>query len=139
MKTKAIQITLVAAAFACVGSLQAQDTLDWFIVAGGGGTISGGAYTLDGTVGQPDAGDLSGGGYDLTGGFWAGAIFAPTLSITRTGAEAILAWTGSGFMLQSADEAAGPWVDFSAGVSADGVHYRMNAPISGRKRFFRLR
>jgi hypothetical protein len=34
---------------------------------------AGGAYTLGGTVGQPDAGVLKGSNYTLTGGFWSGA------------------------------------------------------------------
>ena len=45
----------------------------WWTVDGGGGTFStGGAYTLGGTIGQPDAGLLTGGPYTLGGGFWAG-------------------------------------------------------------------
>ena len=31
---------------------------------------TGGGYTLDGAIGQPDAGALTGGGYTLDGGFW---------------------------------------------------------------------
>lgn len=50
---------------------QAQSyAITWWTVDGGGGTSSGGAYTLSGTVGQPDAGVISGGDYILTGGFW---------------------------------------------------------------------
>ena len=46
--------------------------LTWWTVDGGGGTISGSGYTLEGTAGQPDAGQtLSGGGYTLGGGFWS--------------------------------------------------------------------
>jgi len=38
----------------------------------GGGAVqsSGGAYTLSGTIAQPDAGMASAGAYTLTGGFW---------------------------------------------------------------------
>jgi hypothetical protein len=46
--------------------------LDWFTVDGGGGRSSGGVYTLNGTIGQPDAGVLAGGAYTLQGGFWGG-------------------------------------------------------------------
>jgi hypothetical protein len=43
------------------------------VCVGGGGTSSGGAYTLSGTIGQADASSpMSGGAYTLTGGFWAG-------------------------------------------------------------------
>lgn len=40
-------------------------------VDGGGATFSSSAaYSLGGTIGQPDAGRLSGGSYSLSGGFW---------------------------------------------------------------------
>lgn len=45
--------------------------LTWNSIDGGGVTSSiGGAYSLGGTIGQPDAGTLSGGTYTLNGGFW---------------------------------------------------------------------
>ncbi len=62
--------------------------LAWYTIDGGGHTsASGGAYTLAGTAGQPDAGEaMSGGPYRLNGGFWAGfggaAIFALYLPLT---------------------------------------------------------
>lgn len=46
-------------------------TLDWWTVDGGGATsITGGNYSLGGTIGQPDAGTTGGGTYTLAGGFW---------------------------------------------------------------------
>ena len=49
--------------------------LTWSTVDGGGEMFStGGAYTLGGTIGQPDAGLLADGDYTLAGGFWVGAI-----------------------------------------------------------------
>ena len=39
-------------------------------IDGGGVQVSGGAYTLNGTIAQPDAGIASAGSYGLTGGFW---------------------------------------------------------------------
>ena len=50
--------------------------LSWWTVDGGGGTASGGSYTLVGTIGQPDAGILAGGAYTLGGGFWGGGVVA---------------------------------------------------------------
>jgi hypothetical protein len=44
--------------------------LSWWTIDGGGGAISGGGYTLDGTLGQPDASAMKGGGFALGGGFW---------------------------------------------------------------------
>ena len=47
-------------------------TIDWYKIAGGGGTSTGGTYSVSGTIGQPDAsGAMTGGNYSLTGGFWA--------------------------------------------------------------------
>ena len=52
---------------------QAQSyTIDWYKIAGGGGTSTNGQYSVTGTIGQPDAsGALSGGQYSVTGGFWS--------------------------------------------------------------------
>lgn len=45
--------------------------LSWNVFDGGGATFStGGAYSLGGTAGQPEAGLMNGGAYALTGGFW---------------------------------------------------------------------
>ena len=47
-------------------------SIDWYKVAGGGGSSTNGQFALSGTIGQHDAsGALSGGNYSLTGGFWA--------------------------------------------------------------------
>ncbi|MFZ4576322.1 MAG: hypothetical protein ACOYN0_18205, partial [Phycisphaerales bacterium] len=55
-----------------------QYSISWYTVDGGGGTSSGGTYTLSGTIGQPDAGaPLTGGTFTLVGGFWAGAGVTP--------------------------------------------------------------
>lgn len=45
----------------------------WWTVDGGGGTASGGLYTVSGTIGQPEAGNRSSGGiYAVSGGVWGG-------------------------------------------------------------------
>ena len=46
--------------------------ISWYTIDGGGGTSTGGAYVLTGTIGQPDADWCSGGSYELLGGFWPG-------------------------------------------------------------------
>ena len=50
--------------------------ITFFSIDGGGGTSSGGNYTLTGTIGQPDAGAMTGGSFALEGGFWGGAFAA---------------------------------------------------------------
>ena len=64
---------LVALSLFVVSVLHAQSySINWFKVAGGGGTSAGGAYQVSGTIGQHDAGGpMTGGSYSLTGGFWS--------------------------------------------------------------------
>jgi hypothetical protein len=46
--------------------------LTWSTVASGGGQSTGGGYTLNGSIGQPNAGAaLTGGGYTVVGGCWS--------------------------------------------------------------------
>ena len=55
--------------------------LTWHTNDGGGSTsAAGGAYSLGGTIGQPDAGNSSGGVYALTGGFWGIANLPPPMA-----------------------------------------------------------
>jgi hypothetical protein len=57
--------------------------VDWWAFSWGGETLSGGAFALSGTGGQPDAGTLSGGNFTLTGGFLAvetqGYLYLPLI------------------------------------------------------------
>ena len=48
-----------------------QYSIDWSTIDGGGGTRTGGVYSVTGTIGQPDAGQMRGGPFTLTGGFWS--------------------------------------------------------------------
>ena len=54
------------------GPALGQYEIGWYTIDGGGGTSSGGQYTLTGTIGQPDADWSAGGPYELLGGFWPG-------------------------------------------------------------------
>lgn len=53
-------------------------SIDWYVVSGGGGHSTGGAFTLDGSVLQP-GGSSSSGPYQLQSGFWYGVsdVVAP--------------------------------------------------------------
>ena len=65
--------TLVFASLLVTCAVHAQNfAIDWFTIDGGGGTSTGGVYSISGTIGQPDAGPvLTGGNYSLVGGFWS--------------------------------------------------------------------
>src|SRR5438105_4074239 len=64
-----------------VARAHAQYDLTWNTIDGGGATFStGGAFSLGGTIGQPDAGaPMTGGAFSLVGGFWTGAANLCTL------------------------------------------------------------
>ena len=93
-----------------VSSLPAQTySIDWFTIDGGGGTSTGGVYTVTGTIGQPDAGGpMTNGQYSVTGGFWAlptavQVIGGPALKIVPAGpGQATISWTPNtpGYILQ---------------------------------------
>jgi len=83
MKRLIIFIPVVAFAVALlISSIAAAQTgagydLTWNTIDGGGGSNSGGTYSLAGTLGQSDAGTLSGSGYTLHGGFWISPAVLP--------------------------------------------------------------
>ena|SRR5579859_1072542 len=89
-------------------SLAQSYTITWYKISGGGGASSGGQYTLNGTIGQHDAGGpMTGNVYSLTGGFWALYAIqspgAPLLSISKTATNTVLiSWPSpsTGFILQ---------------------------------------
>jgi hypothetical protein len=94
MKKNLLSLLLTLSASAAL----AQYSIDWFKVAGGGGTGTGGVYSVSGTIGQPDAsGTMTGGSYSLTGGFWAlisvvQTPAAPTLYISHSGSTVTVYW-----------------------------------------------
>ena len=123
MKTLFLAFIVVAGAFPA----SAQNySIDWFTIDGGGGTSTGGGYSVSGTIGQPDAGGpMTGGNYSLTGGFWAlqfavQSVDAPLLSIAPFGAgQARISWTSNtpGFVLQETTNlSTGPWVNSPSGA-----------------------
>lgn len=52
--------------------------ISWWTVDSGGGISqsTNGQYTVQGTIGQPDAGSAAGSAYTLDGGFWHGITTA---------------------------------------------------------------
>jgi hypothetical protein len=64
---------LLGASLLFPAAARAQFQIDWYTVDGGGGTSTGGAFSLTGTMGQPDAGSASGGTFACAGGFWGAA------------------------------------------------------------------
>ncbi len=71
-----IVLVVLLAVILAAGAALAQSSgysISWWVVAGGGSTgVTGGVYAVQGTSGQAGAGTLSGGAYTLDGGFWGG-------------------------------------------------------------------
>ncbi|HEX5219527.1 MAG TPA: hypothetical protein VFZ59_08155 [Verrucomicrobiae bacterium] len=126
------------------GSAVAQTySIDWFTIDGGGGTSTGGVYTVTGTIGQPDAGGpMTNGQYSVTGGFWAlpTAIQVgggPTLTIVSAGpGQATISWSPNtpGYILQET------WVLSPANWtnSLSGVTNPIVVPATLPTKFYRL-
>ncbi len=126
-------------------AVHGQYAVDWFTIDGGGGTSSGGVYSVSGSIGQPDRGaTMSGGTFSLTGGFWSGVQMsgAPLLTIYLTsGNRAVVSWPSpsTGFSLQqNANLNPANWVTPSEAVTDNGTNkfIIVNPPIGHR--FYRL-
>ena len=73
MKARRIPLLVVFVAFSLATAAQAQFSINWFTIDGGGGTSAGGPFSVSGAIGQPDASPtpLAGNGFNVTGGFWS--------------------------------------------------------------------
>ena len=147
---KSISTTLALLAFlAAVQPLLAQTyNIDWFTIDGGGGTSTGGIYSVSGTIGQPDAGRMIGGSYTLDGGFWSIIVVpssnAPLLAITLTKTNTVaVSWPSpsTGFTLQQNTNgiAAVNWSNVTTTPSDDGTTKTVIVNPPTGNRFYRLK
>ena len=124
-------------------------TLNWSTADGGGGVCSGGIaalggtrFSLSGTVGQPDGGVCTAGALTLQSGFVPGFIktVGPPLSMTRAGNQLNFIWPnlGTGFHLEGASTANGPWTSLSNGTLV-GPNWQATVPSTSSPSFFRLK
>jgi hypothetical protein len=123
---KTLLFTLIISASTLAASAQ-NYSIDWFTIDGGGGTSTGGVYSVTGTIGQPDAGGpMTGGNYSLTGGFWVLPFVVqtpgtPLLTIVPFGpGQARISWAPNtpGFVLQeNTDLNTANWVNSPSGAS----------------------
>jgi hypothetical protein len=124
--------------------------IDWFSLAGGGGTSAGGTYSVSGTVGQPGAGGaaMTGGSYSLAGGFWSLIAVVPTpgapqLTVTHVGNLVLLAWPSpsSGFTLQQTGNLGEPgnWSSYGGIIHDDGTNKSVTITTPAGSSFFRLK
>jgi hypothetical protein len=145
MKTKFFLFCLLISAFCFCAPAQPY-SIDWYKIAGGGGTSTNGQYSVSGTMGQPDAsGAMTGGNYSLTGGFWSlisvvQTAGAPTLFISHSGNAVTVFWQDvSGWSLQQNNNLALPanWSPSGGVTASNGTNYLNVANPTGNL-FFRL-
>jgi len=131
-----------------VTGASAQYAINWHKVSGGGGTSTGGVYSVSGTVGQHDAGGpMTGGNYSLAGGFWTLYAVqtpgAPLINIRLTPTNtAMVYWPSpsTGFeLLQNTNLTTTNWVTPPEPVTDNGSikFIIVNPPLGNR--FYRLR
>jgi hypothetical protein len=139
-----VKIRLSFALLLIVPKIYAQPySVDWYKIAGGGGTSSNGQYSISGTIGQSDTRTaMTGGNYSLTGGFWSLYAVqtpgAPLLTITYAGNQASVSWSPSatGWTLQTNNNlATGAWGNYAGAI----VNNSVTNPSSAGNLFFRLK
>ena len=123
-------------------------SIDWYKIAGGGGTSTNGVYSVSGTIGQPDdSAAMTGGNYSLTGGFWnlittVQTPGAPLLTITGSGASVIVSWPSpaTGWKLQqnTSDLNSADWRDVTDTIQDDGTTKTLTVNPPTGNRFYRL-
>jgi len=148
MKNNCLLFAIAGSLLLPTGALAQSYSIDWYKIAGGGGTSTGGNYSVSGTIGQHDAGGpMTGGSYSLYGGFWALYAVqtpgAPVLSIkltTTNTAQVYWPSPSTGYNLQvNTNLATTNWVTPAETVQDNGtIKYIIVSPPTGN-RFYRLK
>jgi hypothetical protein len=146
MKNYLVSLFLFAALAA-----QAQSySIGWYKIAGGGGggagTNGGTVYSINGSMGQQDAGPaMTGGGYSLTSGFWSLIAVVqspgmPMLAISRSGNSVVISWpdTGSYVLQQNSSLGASGWSNSNYAVSTNNGASSVTLTPPPGNLFFRL-
>src|SRR5215471_12009475 len=135
----------LASAF-CLSAGAQQYSVDWYKIAGGGGTSTGATYSVSGTIGQHDAGGpMTGGNFSLTGGFWALISVvqtpgAPALYISHSGNTVTVFWQNvSGWTLHQNGSLANTnsWSLNSSWTTSNGTNY-LSLTLPTGNLFYRL-
>lgn len=149
MKSLLLPLLVCASLLAAVTGVRAQSySIDWYKIAGGGGTSSNGNYVVSGTIGQADAGQMTGGNYSLTGGFWSLISLvqtpgAPILNIAYSGGNAIVSWQlpAPNYLLENnAVAGTNGWSTVSSSsyvTNGSTVSVTITPPLNGMK-YYRL-
>jgi hypothetical protein len=133
----------------CLRAVGQQYSINWFKVAGGGGTSTGGTYQVSGTIGQPDAGGpMTGGNYSLTGGFWSiiTVVQTPgtpllTIALNSQLPTVTVSWPASAtnyVLQQNSDLATASWAPVGLPVTTNGATLSVTISPPAGNLFFRL-
>lgn len=133
----------------CLWANAQNCSIDWWTVDGGGGTSTGGVYSVSGTIGQPDAGKMSGGQFTLVGGFWSviAAVQtpgAPYLTVFRTATNTVVvSWPlpAEGWVLQATNalpNVATPWPTIPPPYQTNGPNLQFIELTPVGNKFYRL-
>jgi hypothetical protein len=125
----------------------AQYALNWFTIDSGGGTSTGGVYSVNCAIGQPVAGAMSGGPYSVAGGFLSLVSVvqspgAPLLSLMRSNDSVVVRWPRSaiGFQLEQTPtlSISNSWllVPPPYGSNATSFQFMISSPTN--RMYFRL-
>lgn len=144
-----VGVLLAGSALWGLARTDAQDlTLDWSSIDGGGGVSLGAAYTLSGTIGQPEAGRMAGGAFVLEGGFWAIVAGepkpeAPLLSVTRQAETIVMSWpvSAEGFVLEETATLLVPapaWIPVTLPIRTTPTEVSVTVALPVGTRFYRL-
>ena len=148
MKTLSVFLWAAVLALTAFAARTQSYSIGWFTVDGGGGTSTGGVYSVSGTIGQPDAGHMAGANYAIDGGFWSfiSAVQtpgSPLLTIARTTTNTVaVSWPSpsTGFTLQQNTNgiATVNWSNVLATPSDDGTTKTLIVNPPTGNRFYRL-
>ena len=146
MKFKLLGLVLLT--WICCPPIRAQSySIDWYKVSGGGGTSTGGQYSVSGTIGQHDAGGpMTNSPYSVTGGFWSFYVLptdgAPPLGIKLTPTNTVQVFWPSpstGFRLQAnTNLATTSWAAPAESTTDNGLVKFIIVNPSAGNRFYRL-
>ena len=133
---------------AVVSALASDTALKASYISSGGGTSSGGTYTMSGTVGQPVTLISSNGQYRLEPGFWAmmsviSTPEGPAIAFQRTGNQVVFTWSEppGTYVLQKATTLgnAADWQNVSQTPVQVGEQNALSLELAPGNQFFRLR
>ena len=143
-----VTISVALLCLPVVVQAQTNYSIGWFSVDAGGGTSTGGLYSVSGTIGQPEAGGpIHGGNFSLVGGYWS--LFAvptpdaPQLRIHLVNPTTVtVSWPSPsvGFVLQENQTLTTTnWTTINSMPDDDGTNRTVTVMAPVGYKFYRLK